>query len=349
MALLVLPAAILSIGCEQPTTSPATVHGSVAQEYSQHAQAPTTLPAENTAKAARPSKPIALVNEVPIERTALIQMLLEGRGLNLLRQMILEEVARQEAERQGLSASPADTDHEYDLTLQAARYDGKDVENLTPARREQLIEEWTRSRGVTRQELAVAMARQAHLRKIAEKHVKIEEGMLEKEFRRVHGEKVEVRHIQLAAPRVWEQFKERLDAGEDFEVLVKDFSQNALSREKNGLLPPFSADDPTVPAAFAKAAFGLEVGQVSNPIEAEGSYHVLKLERRLPPEDVTMNQVRDKLRDNLFARLVAERMDQLAGELLMRAKLRIEDPLLRDQYKLRQATGEIAGPPLRGQ
>jgi parvulin-like peptidyl-prolyl isomerase len=344
-----MPAVLSSVGCEQLSPPAATVHDSVAQGHGKPTPTPGTMPAEKTAGPARPGKPIATVNDVPIERTALIQMLVEGRGLDLLRQMVLQETARQEATRQGLSISSADTDHEYDLTLQAARYDGKDIENLTPARREQMIEDWTRSRGVTRQELAVAMTRQAYLRKIAEKGVRIDDGMMEKEFKRTHGEKAEVRHIQLAAPRVWEQLRQRLDAGEDFEVLVKDFSQNALSREKNGLLPPFTADDPTVPAAFAKAAFAMEVGQASNPIEAEGSYHVLKLERRLPAEDVTIDQVRDKLRDNLFARLVAERMDQLAGELLMRAKLRIEDPTLRDQYKKRQAANDFTGPPLIGQ
>jgi len=341
--------AVLSIGCDRPSAPAATVHDSAAQGYARQAPPPATTPAEKAAEPARTGKPIAMVNDVPIERAALIQMLVEGRGLNLLRQMILQEGARQEAAKQGLAISSTDTDHEYDLTLQAARYDGKDVENLTPARREQMIEDWTRSRGVTRQELAVAMTRQAYLRKIAEKGVKIDEGMLEQEFKRTYGEKVEVRHIQLAAPRVWEQLKQRLDNGEDFEVLVKDFSQNTLSREKNGLLPPFSANDPTVPAAFVKAAFALEVGQVTNPIEAEGSYHVLKLERRLPAEDTTIDQVREKLRGTLFARLVAERMDQLAGELVMRAKLRIEDPTLRDQYKKGQAANEFTGPPLTGQ
>jgi foldase protein PrsA len=342
-------AALFLAGCEQPEQKATSVHDTVAQSYGQRQPAATTQPAEAAGATARPGRPIAFVNDMPIDRAMLIQQLLEGRGLNLLQQVFLREAARQETQRLDLAVTAEDIDHEYDLTLQAAQYDGKDVEKLTPARREQLIEEWTRTRGVARPELAIAMTRQAHLRKIAEKRVKLDDAMLEKEFKRVHGEKVEVRHIQLAAPRAWEELKRRLDAGENFMLLVHDFSQNALSRDKNGLLPPFTADDPTVPPELAKAAFALEPGQVSNPIEAEGSLHVLKLERRIPADDVAFDQAKEEIRYNLNARLVADEMEHLGGELLMRARLRIEDQMLREQYKKLHAAGEIFGPALSGQ
>ena len=342
LAALVLPS------CHEPNQKVTSVHETVAAGYEQK-QPAATQPAEAANGPARPGRPVAFVNDVPIERTVLIQLLIEGRGLDLLQQIVLREAARQETHRLGITVTADDIDHEYDLTLQAAQFDGKDVEKLTPARREQLIEEWTRSRGVARPELAVAMARQAHLRKLAEKQVKINDEMLQKEFKRVHGEKVEVRHIQLAAPRAWDELKRRLDAGENFMLLVHDFSQNALSRDKNGLLPPFSADDPTVPADLVKAAFALKPGEVSNPIEAEGSLHVLKLERKIPADDVTFDQVKEELRYNLNARLMAQEMERLGSDLLMKAKLRIEDQTLREQYKKRHAAGEIVGPALIGQ
>ncbi|HVP10818.1 MAG TPA: peptidyl-prolyl cis-trans isomerase [Phycisphaerae bacterium] len=342
-------AALLVTGCERPNQSATTVHDTVVQNYEHNRPAAASQPAEAANGAARAGRPIAFVNDVPIERAMFIQLLMEGRGLSLLQQLFLREAARQETQRLGLTVTAEDIDHEYDLTLQAAQYDGKDVEKLTPARREQLIDDWTRTRGVTRPELGIAMARQAHLRKIAEKGVKIDDAMLQNEFKRVHGEKVEVRHIQLASPRAWEDLKRRLDAGENFMLLVHDFSQNALSRDKNGLLPPFTADDPTVPAELAKAAFALEPGQVSNPVEAEGSLHVLKLERRIPADDVTFDQVKEELKYNLTARLVAQEMERLGGELLMRARLRIEDQMLREQYKKQYVAGEIFGPALSGQ
>jgi foldase protein PrsA len=173
--------------------------------------------------------------------------------------------------------------------------------------------------------------------------------MVRSEYERAFGEKVEVRHLQLAAPRFFPQIKDRLDKGERFEDLVAQYSQNSLSRQRGGLLPPFSLHDDTVPGVFAKAAFALKEGEYSNPVESEGSYHVLKLERRLPPEPARFEEVRDKLRWRLTARLTAQAMQDLSARLLMQAELRIEDPALREQYKARQAAGDLHGPVLVGQ
>jgi foldase protein PrsA len=292
--------------------------------------------------------PIAVVNDRPISQQHLIGLLVEGRGLALLQQMLLREVARQEADRLGLEVAEADVDHEYDLTLRGERFDGKDVEALTPARRTQLVDQWTRTRGIPRIELKIAMQRQACLRKIAQGQVEISDAMLRREYNRVHGEKVEVRHIQLPAKRAYAQIMQRLNQGDRFEDLVLDYSENRLSREKQGLLPAFAADDPTVPAIFAKVAFELEPGQVSNPIEAEGSFHVLKLERRIAADGTPFEQARDELREHLQARIVAERMEEIAKRLFLQARISIEDPTLRAQYNLRRQNKQIEGPPLAG-
>ena len=343
-------ACVLLIGCGSPESSSQDGGRSIADRFAQDSNAK-----EDDSQSDRMSKrggsladdrALATVNGRPIERSELVGLLIRGRGLPLLQQIILRDLARQEAERLGRRLSSAEIDHEYDLTLQGARFDGKDVKALTPVRREQLIDEWTRNRGVPREELRVAMTRQAHLRLIVREDIEITTEMLEVEYRRVHGEKVEVRHIQLAAERVYSQIRERLARGDRFEDLVMDYSQNRLSREKAGLLPPFSADDRDTPPIFVKAAFALAPGQVSNPIEAEGSHHVLKLERRISADEVPFDEVREELRRNLHARLVAERMEALGSQLLMRAKIRIDDRALREQYRRHLRQGSIEGPVL---
>ncbi len=292
-----------------------------------------------------PGHPIAIVNGRSIERKALLRTLVAARGLPMLQQMILRELAKEESERLGKDVSQESIDHEYDITLQAARFNGKDIEALTPARREQLLEEWTRTRGVAREELAMAMERQAHLRAIVGNDVEITDEMLQAEFQRTHGEKAEVRHIQLAAKRVYPQITQRLGRGDRFKDLVAEYSQNALSRERQGLLPPFTAEDPGVPAIFAEVAFQLSPGDVSNPIEAEGSYHVLKLERRIPADEVTFDAARQTLHANRMSRIVAERMEEAGRRLLLAAKIEIRDRVLSAQYDQRRAAGTIQGPP----
>lgn len=321
--------------------------GIVAERLSEPRTPQNSPPAPRAAGAPARRPAVAFVNGHPIERRALIRTLVQARGLGLLQQMMLREVARQEAERRGLRITPDDIDREYEITLRADQFNGADTASLTPARREKLIDDWTRSRGVPREELAVAMERNAYLRRIVAGQVDITEEMLRREYRRLHSARVEVRHIQLAARRVYAQIRRRLEQGDRFEDLVADYSQNVLTRLNQGRMPPFSADDPTVPAIFAKVAFELEPGQVSNPFEAEGSYHVLKLERRIPPDATPFEDLREKLRTGLHARLVARRMEALARRLLLDAKIRIEDRTLREQYRRGRADGLIEGPALR--
>jgi len=156
-------------------------------------------------------------------------------------------------------------------------------------------------------------------------------------------------YIRCINPSCDAQIKERLDQGEKFEELVRQYSQNSLSRERGGLLPPFAANDDTVPAVFVKTAFALKEGEYSNPIESEGSYHVLKLERRIPAETVPLEEVKSKLRMRLDARLSMQAMQDLSARLLMQAELLCADPVLREQYRAQQASGQIHGPVLIGQ
>lgn len=307
---------------------------------------PSTL---DTAEPAPLGPAVALVNGRPIGLRELVRILLDGRGIGVLQRMVQLEAVRQEGERLGLSVLEEDVQREYELALRADRFNGKDVEALTPARKDQLIDEWTRTRGVTREELDITMQRQAWLRRIVGDSIAATPEQVQAEFQRRHGEKVEVRHIQIPAERVHTQIRQRLERGDRFEDLVAEFSQNSFSRERGGLLPPFTRNDASVPGVFREAAFQLEPGAVSNPIAAEGSFHVLQLERRIPADDASFDSEREHLEAAVRLRLTEERMQEVGRRLLLTADLQIEDRTLREQYRKLHAADQLEGPPLRGQ
>ena len=357
IALMLAALLLWDLACEQNRESGASVRDQMAISHDSRVavpsihpepvESPPPVPASQPAKL--PARPVAIVNGGVIERKDLIDLLIQTHGLPILQQLMLREAAASEGRKKGLSISEVDIEAEYDFTLQAEHLNGKDIEKLTPVRREQMIDEWTRSRGVTREELRIAMERQAWLRKLIGPPAPIDDADLKKEYDRVHGEKVEVRHLQLAAARFFPPVKARLDKGESFESLVAEYSQNAFSRNRGGLLPPFSASDDTVTTVLAKAAFAMKVGEYSNPIEALGAFHVIKLEKRIPPDGVPFDQVRATLLRHLEARRMMQSMQDLGSRLLMQAELRIEDPVLREQYKKAQAAKQISGPILLGQ
>jgi parvulin-like peptidyl-prolyl isomerase len=188
------------------------------------------------------------------------------------------------------------------------------------------------------------MERQDLLRKIVAPRVVINDDLLQKQFAIEYGEKAEVRHIQIAAPRHWEQFRQRLEQGESFAALAESYSENKLSRPRGGLLPPFARTDPSVPEIFRRVAFELQPGQISNPIQFEGAHHVFRLERLIPADPRPFDEARESLQTSLLKRRTSEEMEALSRMLLRQCELRIHDPRLREQYRQRHAAGQIEGP-----
>ena len=304
--------------------------------------------ADSDAHAVRESSgpPIATVNGIDIDHRAFVKQLMESHGLALLRRRVMRDLAREEAKRLGIELAGRDVETEYVLTLRDGLSQAGEGGEWTPERRDRFNEELIRLRGWSRHEMNLVMERQAIIRKIASTQVTVDDEQLKEAFARKYGEKALVRHIELAAPRWWGQLKQRLDEGVDFAELVASYSQNRASLDSDGLLPPFTANDPDIPGAFRAVAFEQQPGQVSNPITFEGSLHILKLEERIPADTVELKDVGDALRGELTRELVEHRMAELSAALLRNCRMRIHEQTLRRQYKQRLEKGEIAGPTL---
>ena len=71
------------------------------------------------------------------------------------------------------------------------------------------------------------------------------------------------------------EIQTKLDAGEDFAALAKEYSQDVGSADFGGDLGFTSGD--TFPESFEAALAALEVGQVSAPVETDSGTHLIKL------------------------------------------------------------------------
>ncbi len=95
--------------------------------------------------------------------------------------------------------------------------------------------------------------------------------------------------------------RERVLGGEDFAAVAKEVSQDG-SAAQGGDLGVFTADMMVEP--FSKAAFALQPGQVSDIVETQFGYHVIKLEERRAAGKRTLEEVTPRLRDGLKERKV---------------------------------------------
>lgn len=282
---------------------------------------------------------IARAGNVQVTRGQLVEPLIEGHGLDMLLQLITLELTRDTARRQGISVSEPDVERELELTVQ------KMVGDVPPEDYERLLQQFMNQYRLTRPQLYVTMETNAYLRKLAEPMLegKITEEALRNAFGALYGETVQVRHIQLTNMQEVAEAQGRLQQGDDFAAVAREMSRNVRTAGLGGELPPFSRQMQGLPDSFKETAFTLKEGEVSDAVQSDGAYHLIKLEKRVPPKAVEFEDhqetVREQLYDNMMMQAMKQLRQQIAAEAI--ARLNIQHPLLREQYDDRRRAQEM--------
>jgi len=289
-------------------------------------------PAPPAPQHASPSDPVvARVNGHEVTLRQLQQPLVEGYGLTVLLNLVQLELTKERAREVGAPVTPDDVATERDLTL------AKLFPTAEKSEYDALFEQFLQQQRITKPEFEIVLETNAYLRKIMAPQVtgKLTEDNLKQAFNEVYGETVQVRHIQLANMQEVADARQRLAAGEPFERVADTLSRNARTRVLGGELPPFSRASTQYPQAFRDAAFLLKPGEVSDPVQAEGSLHLIKLVQRIQPKAVKFEDVKESLRKDLEEKLVQAGMNQLRNQIGQDAlkSLKIEEPTLREQYQ----------------
>lgn len=86
-------------------------------------------------------------------------------------------------------------------------------------------------------------------------------------------DKVNAQHILVEHEHEVQDLVKKLDEGVEFETLAKDFS-NCPSGKQGGSLGEFGKG--VMVSEFEKAAFALELGEVSPPVRTQFGYHLIK-------------------------------------------------------------------------
>lgn len=277
---------------------------------------------------------VALVNGRPINRADLVSALIESHGLTLLQQLILLDLARAESKQRSLSVSAADVEQEFERSLdQIAREANLTAGEATRENKLRALSALLEQRSLSMAEYRLTIERNAHLRRCIQQEIKIEEPTLREEFARTRGERVVVRHIQVADLRRLNPIIDELNRGGDFAAVAQRVSENRETAVNGGLMEPFTFGDSRIPPTLREAAFGLKPGEVSSAIRTGEYCHVLKLEQRLPPENVKFEDVRAEVEAAMRERVELGEMTRLMERLYRAAKIRVIEKPLRDKYE----------------
>jgi parvulin-like peptidyl-prolyl isomerase len=256
------------------------------------------------------------------------QLRVEAMGL-----MIEQELVKQAAENEGVAGDPAevdkqiaelrdvfDTDEQFRMKLEADGYT-----------------EETYRRHVQR--MAAAKVYLDRIRADASdvRDSEVEQFYEENEARLTLPEQVRVRHILLtwkpmgtqddraAIREQMEPILERARAGEDFAALAREFSEDSATKGNGGDTGFFYRG--TMVPAFEQAAFALQPGEVSDPVDTVFGVHIIKLEERQEARLLPLDEVREQLRDHVREEKMEAAVGAKVDELRAAADVQVLIPL----------------------
>jgi len=96
---------------------------------------------------------------------------------------------------------------------------------------------------------------------------------------------------------------DRLNAGEAFEDLAREFSDDTGSAENGGSLGEFGQGVMVPP--FEEAAFSMQEGELSAPVRSDFGFHIIKLNKIIAERGKSFDEVKEEVED-LFRSEAAE-------------------------------------------
>ena len=130
---------------------------------------------------------------------------------------------------------------------------------------------------------------------------------------------IKVRHIFFALPASASQedaertlakvqeAQKRLAGGDDFEDVAKDLSEGPEASE-GGLLGQMRKGQ--MQPEIEAVAFSLKNGEVSEPVRSPAGVHILRVDERETEYQVPIEDVREQIKERLYAEAVESRFQQ---------------------------------------
>ncbi|MEK4707136.1 peptidylprolyl isomerase PrsA [Bacillus sp. FSL R10-2780] len=159
----------------------------------------------------------------------------------------------------------------------------------------------------------------------------------DKDVKDNHKPEMKVSHILVKDEKTAKEVKEKINNGEDFTALAKQYSEDTGSKEQGGEIAGF-APGQTV-KEFEEAAYKLDAGQVSEPIKTSFGYHIIKVtdKKELKPFDEVKDSIRKDLEQQRLQDATGKWKQQVINDLLKEADIKVTDNEFKDTFKFLDA------------
>ncbi len=326
---LVLVAAM--VGCDSTSTArlgPTDPSQPVSDQTRTAVSNPDLLQPSRTA--ATTQRPSALINNRPVDPTALQAWLAEAAGAAVLEELVLDAslaIALQESQ---IRVTPSMVEAERRTMIQTMN----GVTGVSESQASTVVDRVRATRGLGPLRFAALLNRNAGLRALARREADqiadISPDQVQQAYAIRYGERVRARLIllrdQADASRALDRVRpvDPSKPAESFADVAASVSVDPTGA-RGGLLDPISSEDPSYPVAFRRALASLNVGEISDavPVSWPGGpnqvgvqgFAIVQSVERVRPTSPGIESVRNALADEI--KLVRERavMDRIAREL----------------------------------
>lgn len=131
-----------------------------------------------------------------------------------------------------------------------------------------------------------------------------------------YGEEIRTKEEALARA---EEVIEKLENGESMEELAAQYSDDPGSKDNGGLYENWNVNEWT--SQFRDAAIELPLNEISEPVETEYGYHVMRVEAR---ETMTFEEVKEDVRASLAQDEITIYVEEVVPELIQEMNLPLE-------------------------
>lgn len=128
---------------------------------------------------------------------------------------------------------------------------------------------------------------------------------------------VKASHILVATEEEAKAVKQRLNSGESFNELAKELSIDPSAAQNAGDLGYFKHGDMVEP--FEKAAFDLQVGQISDIVATQFGYHIIKVEDK---KLESLDEIREELRNNLLSEKKLNEYNKILQDIVSKVDIK---------------------------
>ncbi|MGD6878072.1 peptidylprolyl isomerase [Bacillus infantis] len=233
---------------------------------------------------------VASVGSESIKKEELYSLLVKQYGDEALDALVADKIIEMEAKKEKVTIS--DKEKEEELKNLKESYGGE--EGFKAALEQS---------GVTEAGIAEDIEKYLKTEKLLEPRIDLKEEEIKAYFDEnkdqfAQQEQVKASHILVEDEAAAKEIKSKLDKGEEFADLAKEYSTDASNAESGGELGYFGKGE--MEAAFEEAAFAMKANEISGPVKTDYGYHIIKVEDKKEAKEAVYEDSKEAAKKALF-------------------------------------------------